>query len=67
MLIFNILDLFHNFMVQTLYPLLGNSFIGSTAKNVFWIFLLSQIEESIYNKTFFYGENNLDQVIIGLL
>ena len=42
-----------------IHPLLGNSFIGSTAKNVFWIFLLSQIEESIHNKTFFYGENNL--------
>ena len=27
-----------------IHPLLGNSFIGSTAKNVFWIFLLSQIE-----------------------
>jgi len=45
--------------------LLGNSFIGSTAKNVFWIFLLSQIEESIYNKTFFTVKTTLIKLLLG--
>ena len=42
-----------------------NSFIGSTAKNVFWIFLLSQIEESIYNKTFFTVKTTLIKLLLG--
>ena len=45
--------------------MLGNSFIGSTAKNVFWIFLLSQIEESIYNKTFFTVKTTLIKLLLG--